>query len=41
MESVVSSLFQLVLEVPFKFALNAIDKNLGVFKVYLEKSLEL
>ena len=38
---VISSLFQLVLEVLSKLTLDAIDKGLGVSKILLEESLEL
>lgn len=37
---VVLSLFQLVLGVHFKLTLNAIDKSLGVSKVFLEEGLK-
>ena len=40
-ESVVSSFFQLVLEVPSKFTSNPIDKDLRVPKVFLEEGLKL
>ena len=39
--SVVLGFFQLVLGVPSKLALNAINKSLGVPKVLLEEGLEL
>lgn len=35
------SFFQLVLRVFFKLALEIIDKNLGIFKIFLEKSFKL
>ena len=41
MESVVSSLFYLVLRVLFKLVPNTIDKGLEVPKILLEKSFEL
>ena len=40
-ESIVLSLFQLVLGVFSKFALDTIDKNLEVPKILIEESLEL
>ena len=41
MGGVVSNLFQLVLKIPSKLALGAINKDLGVPKVLLGKVLEL
>ena len=41
MRNVISSLFQLILEVLFKLALDAIDKGLRVPKVFFEESLQL
>ena len=40
-EGVISSLFQLVLEVPSKPTSNAINKALGVSKVFLEEVIKL
>ena len=39
-EGLISSIFQLVLGIPFKFALDIIDKGLRVLKVFLEEGLE-
>ena len=36
-----SSFFQLVLRIPFKLTPHAINKSLGVFEVFLEKSFEI
>ena len=41
MRSVVSSLFQLILGVPFKLAPDAINKSLRVSKVFLKESFKL
>ena len=41
MGDVVSSFFQLVLELPSKLALDTINKGLGVLEVLLEEVLEL
>ena len=41
MGGVILSFFQLILRVPFKLALDAIDKGLGVSKVFFKDSLEL
>ena len=38
---IISSFFQLVLGIPSKLTLDAIDKSLEVFKVFLEESLEV
>ena len=40
MESVVLSFFLLILKVSFKLAPDAINKNLGVLKVFLERSFK-